>query len=118
MRGELQCAKQQWFEFGPIARQWTEQPRVARTVPTEASHCLLHRAFDDYRRTVIKRVREWRIGLNKREPVLSEWQRAKKGRSKRERHNRSANIMNKSRQCEFRRTHPAANGWLGFEDQH
>ena len=79
---------------------------------------MLHRAFDDYRRTIIKRVREWRIGLNKRQSMLSERQRAEKRRGKRERHHRSANIMDKSRQREFRRTHPAANGWLGFEDQH
>jgi hypothetical protein len=63
-------------------------------------------------------VREWHVGLNKCEPVLSQRQRAEKGRSKRERHNRSADIMHESGQREVRRTHSAANGWFGFEDQH
>ena len=118
MRGDFQRAKQQGFEFSPIARQRTEQPRVVRTIAPEASSRLLHGAFDNYRRAIIKRVREWRIGLNKCEPVLSERQRAEKWRSKRERHNSSTNIVHESGQGEFRRTHPTADGWLGFEDQH
>ena len=89
-------AQQEGFEFGPIARQWTEQLHVARTISPEASCCLLNRTFEDHSRTVIKRMREGSIGLNEGESVPRERKRAKKRRRKRERHHRSANILDKS----------------------
>src|SRR5579864_1882236 len=93
---KFQGAQQDGFEFGPIARQWTEQPRVARTISLESSCCQINRAFEDHSRTVIKRVCEWHIGLDKRESVLRERQRTKKRRREREWHHRSANILDKS----------------------
>lgn len=63
-------------------------------------------------------MRERRIRLNEGEPMLGKWQRAEKGRSKGERHDGCAHIVDKSGQRELRRTHTAADSWLGFEDQH
>ncbi len=118
MLGEFQGAEQQRLELRPIAREWTEQPRIVRTVGPETRGRLLHRAFDNYGRAIIKRMREGRIGLNEGEAVLGKRQRAEKRGRERERYHCSANIVDKSGPREFRRTHTSADSWLGFEDQH
>ena len=73
MLGKFQGTQYQRLELRPIARERTEQPRIARAVGPEARGRLFHRTFDNYGRAIIKRMREGRIGLNKGEAVLGKW---------------------------------------------